>query len=210
MIDECPVLLPVPDPRVPEPPPPHLDPWSVEDQCAGRSLAWYMPVGGEWRLHRDPRLDLGFYTEPLDPRRRRLPRRLGRGDVIVFAAGLAWFPEGFWSSRRRRREILSAFQGARRGVYAVALLRVEGVYEVTDWSVPPPVEGALESPHASYREPALLVHGRVEAIDPPAPLDPGLYPEPLRGRLRILERGRFRRGSLGDAGLVEAALAGTG
>ncbi len=201
-LDGCPVLLPVPEPRLdPGRLPDHLDPWRVRDPCAGRPLAWYMPLGGEWPLHRDPRLDLGFYTEPLGSRG-RLPSSLGRGWLLVFAAGLAEYPGGFWDERRRRAEILAAYREARLAgrarVYAVAVLDVERVVDVVDWGRAPPC--LRVSPHAAVGEPARAVVGRAYTLDPPAPLEPPWGH--LAGRLERLARGRFRLGTLGDRSVV--------
>ena len=205
----CATLLPVPDPRVPGDPPEWLDPWRTRDPCTGRPLAWYMPLGGEWVLHRDPRLDLGFYTEPLG-RRGRLPRRLGPGWVLVFAAGLAVYPEGFWTGRRRGGEILSAYRraraGGRAGVYIIGLLFVEEVLEVRDWSRAPGV--LWESPHRLYGEPVRAVIGEPLLLEPPVPVS-RLMDSWLAGRLEKLGRGRFRHGPLGPAGRVVEELLGS-
>ena len=65
-----------------------LRPRCLLSPCSLRSLSFYMarysPV-----LHNDPRLDKGFYTGYWAPRG-RLPRSLGRGDVLLFVAGLVW------------------------------------------------------------------------------------------------------------------------
>ncbi len=206
LLDGCPALLPVPEPRLElEEAPAWLDPRAVRDPCSGRPLESYMPEGSLWVLHRDPRLDLGFYTEPLG-RRGRLPRsRLRRGWLLVFASGLAVYPRGFWERPRRRGEVMRAFRDAvasgRAGVYAVAGLLVDEVVEVRSWNGAPGV--LRESPHAAVGEPALAVLGRVLVPPEPMPLDPRLARGRLRARLGALRRGRFRLGPLGS---VDEAL----
>ena len=209
---DCASLLPIPEPglRLGEEPP-WLSP-SAAEPCSGLSYEAFMPLGGEWVLHRDPRLDLrpAFYTEPLG-RRGRTPSRLGPGDVLVFVAGLARYPRGFWLERRRRGEILRAFKEARsRGeasIYVVGLLFIEDVLVVRRWP-PPGAPGSLAlSPHAAVGEPARAFIGRGVSLEPPAPVEAlagaGLW---AAGRLRALARGRFRAGSLGDAEDVLSAL----
>ncbi len=190
----CASLVPIPDPKILRPPP-WLDPDMVVDDCTGAPLSTYMPLGGEWPLHRDPRLDLGFYTEPLHPRG-RMPRFAGKEWIIVFIAGLAVYPRGFWERRRRKAEIVREFRRSYArglaGVYAVALLDVEAVLEVQDWRCAPKILG--ESPHRVYGEPVRAFIGRVAVIEPPAPVLS--LPLADKSRIEALKRGRFRKGLL--------------
>ncbi len=192
----CATLIPIPDPRV-KSPPPWLDPWRVRDPCTRREIAWFMPLGGEWPLHRDPRLDAGFYTEPLG-RRGRLPADANRGWLLAFASGLAEYPGSFWYERRGLGEIRRRFRKAtvegKTGVYIIALMEVERVVEVRDWAGAP--EALWESPHRVYGEPVRAFLGRVEVLHPPIPLKT-LESGALKPRIRVLERGRFRLGPLG-------------
>ena len=169
-------------------------------------MADYMPLGREWVLHRDPRLDAGFYTEPLG-RRGRLPRALGPGWALVFAAGLAVYPQWFWARRRTRREILAAFRRARvegrAQVYIVGLILVEEVHVVSDWARAPTLLG--ESPHRAYGEPVRAVIGEPLLLRPPLPIS-ALRGEGLERRLERLARGRYRHGPLGPAGEVLDAV----
>lgn len=144
--DGCVTLLPIPDNRsryriVP----PHLLADRIIDSCSGRRLSTYYPIeyGVEPLIHRDPRLDLGFYTGYYAPKG-RLPKKndkkLGRGDYLLFMAGLARYPKDFWSTRRRLGEIRRVFRKlvreGRTGIYIVGGLRVVEVIDTstTGWS----------------------------------------------------------------------------
>jgi hypothetical protein len=199
---ECATLLPIPDKKIKNPPS-WVDPRNVLDICTGRKLVDFMPIGEEWPLHRDPRLDLGFYTEPLG-RKSRVPRAATRGWLLVFVSGLAKYPRGFWSSRRSRREIRRAYGEAKRsaaaGVYIVGLLSVEEVLEVKDWENcrDPRIQF---SPHRLYSEPVRAFVGTSLLLTPPLPIET-LKNSFLENRIESLSRGRYRIGPLGPAGPV--------
>ena len=84
----CASLIPIPETISMRRVPCFLRPRCLLSPCSLRSLSFYMarysPV-----LHNDPRLDKGFYTGYWAPHG-RLPRSLGRGDVLLFVAGLVW------------------------------------------------------------------------------------------------------------------------
>jgi len=200
---ECASLLPIPERRIElSRAPVWLNPYFVRDPCTNLAMATFMPLGLEWVMHRDPRLDLGFYTEPLG-RSGRLPRAVSRGWLLVLVSGLAVYPEGFWDRRRSRREVLKAFREAmgssRGGVYIVALMEIEEVLEVRDWSRAP--RELLQSPHSALGEPVRAVLGDVMLVTPPIPLD-AIARGRLRERIERLARGRFRLGRLGDSSEV--------
>ncbi len=173
----CPTLIPVPEPRANlQGLPPFMDPFRWRSRCTGLPLAHYMPVGGEWPMHNDPRLDLGFYTDRFAPHG-RLPRSLEPGDVIGFVAGLAVYPQGFWERRRRRSEILRAFRESvsrrRVGLYLIALLEVEKLVDTltVGWENALKMIPALrESPHYHVGDPAVAVVGRFVMPREPVPL----------------------------------------
>ena len=82
----CVSLIPIPETGPMRRVPCFLRPQCLLSPCSLRPLSFYMarysPV-----LHNDPRLDKGFYTGYWAPRG-RLPRSLGRSDVLLFVAGL--------------------------------------------------------------------------------------------------------------------------
>jgi hypothetical protein len=120
--DGCTTLIPVPETgRLKGKPPCHMDPTCYRSPCTGKPLAAYMEKS--YILHNDPRLDLGFYTGYHAPRG-RLPRRLGEGDLVLFAAGLV--PE-------EHVERLGTARASRLygEVYIVGGLLVEDVVDVS-------------------------------------------------------------------------------
>jgi len=189
----CATLIPIPEEHVNRGDYPReaLDPRVARSPCSGRSLDNYMPLGRGWLLHNDPRLDMepGFYTDYYAPQGRlpRSPERgLRPGDLLLFAAGLAQYPRGFWERRRRLTEILRAFREARErgglGVYLVGGLRVEKVIDVsrTGW------ERALELAPVLRYSPHLYRDGdRPVAVvgEPLATGEPVLLARPAAGRL---------------------------
>ncbi len=139
--------------------PPHLLANNIVDTCTGCRLSAYYAVeyGVQPLVHRDPRLDLGFYTGYYAPGG-RLPKssdkRLVEGDYLLFMAGLARYPEGFWGARRRLNEIKRIFQrlvhDGKTGIFIVGGLRVVEVVDVsvTGWSrVLEEYPFLAESPH---------------------------------------------------------------
>ncbi len=204
----CATLLPVPEPGLRGRPPP-LDPWVAGDPCTGRAVAWFQPLGLEWPLHRDPRLDLGWYMDRWAPRG-RLPRRLAGGGLLLFVAGLAVYPEGFWAERRSLSEIRRAFRGAveagRAGVYLVGLLEAWEALDVgrEGWGrLLARCPTGAESPHYWTRDHwTVALLGRGFLVEPPLYMGrPGSASEAARQLLggeaaEALARGRFRRSRL--------------
>ncbi len=118
---------------------------NIADPCTGNKLSIYYPIEYDIKplVHRDPRLDLGFYTGYYAPKG-RLPKRegkkLSRGDYLLFMAGLAMYPKVFWSRRRKLSEIKNIFRKLVRegkaGVFIVGGLRVIELIDTsaTGWS----------------------------------------------------------------------------
>ncbi len=169
---DCATLIPIPE--IDAKRSVFLDPSVVKDECTGKPLEHYMPTDMGWLLHRDPRLDLGFYMDYSW----RLSSSLARGDMLAFMAGLARYPEGFWERRRSYREIKKAFRESvrlkRAGIYLVGLLHVREVIGISrsGWDYALRSHPQLsESPH--YQRPddkPIAVVGRGYLVSPPAPL----------------------------------------
>ncbi|ADI31854.1 hypothetical protein [Staphylothermus hellenicus] len=112
---KCYTLLPIPeDPYRLREIPLHLQPGKIIDQCTGEKFSKFYPVEHDNNpIHNDPRLDLGIYTGYYMPKG-RLPHKKGKkleeNDLLLFMAGLAEYPEKFWSKRRGLREIKKAFR----------------------------------------------------------------------------------------------------
>jgi len=222
----CATLIPVPE-AFAERATRDMDPASVVDPCTGRPLLDFLPVDRWWLLHNDPRLDLGFYTDYYAPRG-RLPRSLAGGDVVGFVAGLAVYPEGFWSRRRSLPEIRRALHLAagkeRAAVHLVGFLEVEEVVDTarTGWGRLLARHPQLRSsPHyARHDDYPTAVIGRGYLVYPPAPLSeprPWLARQPpsrLLARMLgeeaawALARGNYRRSRLArlDAGELREVL----
>ncbi|RUM47831.1 MAG: hypothetical protein DSY37_01310 [Hyperthermus sp.] len=200
---ECATLIPVPETRVKRR---HrlLDPEAVGDPCTGMPLSHFMPRGGEWLIHNDPRLDLGFYTDYYAPRG-RLPRRpghrLSKGDVIGFAAGLAYYGDGFWETRRSMYEIRMEFKSAvkegRAAIYLVGFIKVARIVDVgsVGWERAVREFPQLrESPHllgaveGGGDEGTIAVIGEGYIVRPPAPLSTPTDRLERQPPSRLLER----------------------
>lgn len=137
---KCYTLLPIPEnPRKLREVPEHLQPDKIVDLCTKKKLSSFYPL--EHRnnpLHNDPRLDLGFYTGYYMPKGRiphRAEKRLGENDLLLFMAGLARYPENFWSKSRSLREIKKAFrESVRRGKSGIFIIGGIIVREIIDIS----------------------------------------------------------------------------
>ncbi len=176
----CASLLPIPDDRrryrrIPQ----HLLADKITDPCTGNSISIYYPIeyGTRPLVHRDPRLDLGFYTGYYAPNGRlpkREEKRLGEGDYLLFIAGLAMYPEDFWIMRRRLGEIRRVFRKLVRegkaGVFIVGGLRVIELIDTsaTGWSEAIEKYSFLaESPHYyRVKDYPVAVVGEPLIIDP--------------------------------------------
>lgn len=178
--DGCASLLPIPDDRrryrvIPS----HLLANNIVDTCTGDKLSAYYPMeyGVQPLVHRDPRLDLGFYTGYYAPGG-RLPKsndkRLGEGDYLLFMAGLARYPRSFWNTRRRLGEIKRVFRKlvreGRTGIFIVGGLRVTRVVDVSvdGWDrVLEEYPFLAESPHYyRFNDHPVAVIGKPLSIDP--------------------------------------------
>ncbi len=143
----CVSLLPMPEKKRIRRPPAFLRPRYLVDPCTGGSLDKYYVSGCFERyphtVHNDPRPDLGFYTGYYMPRGRvphREPKKLRRGDILLFMAGLAEYPEDTWRIARSVRDVQKILTGLKRegkaGIYIVSGLVVEEVLDIsqTGWN----------------------------------------------------------------------------
>ncbi len=119
--------------------PDHLLPDNIVDNCTGYRLSVFYPVEYlDKPIHRDPRLDLGFYTGYYMPHG-RLPvkddKRLGRGDLLLFMAGLCKYNENLWGGRYSLSRFRSVFRRVYRsgfcGIYIVGGIIVEDIVDVS-------------------------------------------------------------------------------
>ncbi len=195
--DGCATLIPIPDPSIPEPPC-FLRAECLASPCTGEPLSRYI-VRGSGVLHNDPRLDLGFLTDRPAPRG-RIPRGLGPGDLVLFAAGLSRRPAQGPLLRRLLRV-------GEAGIYIVAGLLVREVVDVGGKGWPAAIREhpeLAESPHY-WRRPrdhpvaligeAFTVKPPIPASKPRSPSQPSRELELLLGReiASKLARGRYRR-----------------
>ncbi len=175
---ECASLLPIPEKELVKGPPSWLKPETVIDPCTGRPYSDFMPSDRYWVLHNDPNLYLGFYTDHPAPTG-RIPSGLGEGDIVLFIAGLAVYPRGFWSKRRSFAEIVRAYRKARAGgltgVYIVGWLVVENRIDVsrTGWSQAIEAEPVLlHSPHYwAEDQRTVALTGKGSVLQPPLRID---------------------------------------
>lgn len=137
---ECYTLLPIPeDLSKLGKTPPHLQPEKIIDQCTGEKLSKFYPIEHDNNpLHNDPRLDLGIYTGYYMPKG-RLPykknKKLEENDLLLFMAGLAEYPEKFWSKRRRLSEIKKAFRESqvkdKAGIFIVGGIIIDEIIDIS-------------------------------------------------------------------------------
>ncbi len=124
----CVSLIPIPETSSMRRVPCFLRPRCLLSLCSLRPLSFYMarysPV-----LHNDPRLDKGFYTGYWAPRG-RLPRSLGRGDVLLFVAGLV--QEDYAGLATRPRKLV---ERGLAGIYFVGGIAIEEILDTrsTGW-----------------------------------------------------------------------------
>jgi len=126
--DGCATLLPIDENYGIREIPAFLDPRKIVDSCKNTPLKTYYKFARVEvnAVHNDPRLDLGFYTEGLHGA--RLPRKkLKLGDIVLFMAVLAQYPDEIWySSRVSMRKVLSTLRREDKiGVYLVGGIVVE-------------------------------------------------------------------------------------
>jgi hypothetical protein len=119
--------------------PDHLLPGNIVDDCTGYKLSFFYPIEYlDKPIHRDPRLDLGFYTGYYMPRG-RLPvkndKRLGRDDLLLFMAGLCRYDEDLWGRGYGLSYFKKVFRRVYRsgfcGIYIVGGIIVEDVIDVS-------------------------------------------------------------------------------
>lgn len=126
----CAGLIPIPDRGISwDKMPSHLDPCKAVEPCTGLKYEMLQPIEYKWVLHRDPRIDLGFYTDSRFARARS-------DDILLFTAGLAEYPNGFWGQRRWsireiRRVFLDSVRKGKAGVYVVGGIVVEKVLDIS-------------------------------------------------------------------------------
>ncbi len=183
---DCYTLLYIPETRPLMNKPPHLYPENIIDKCSGRPLSDYYPVELRGKpIHRDPRLDLGFYTGYYmgPPGHGRLPKNpdkgLGRGDLLLFMAGLATYPEEPWGKGFTlpmvKRVLRKTCRMGGCGVYIVGGIIVEHIVDtsVAGWNRAISEHPVLEqSPHyyrisGDGRDHPVAVVGRGFQLDRP-------------------------------------------
>ncbi len=172
----CTTLLPIKETNKLRDTPWFLDASQIMDKCSNVRLSRYYPIewGSKVIVHNDPRPDLGFYTGHFAPKG-RIPRRLGIGDYVLFIAGLARYPEGFWWRRRSKREIVRTFRLSLRnglaGIYIVAYIKIHDIVEVWSWnSVVERYPQLRYSPHyywVNKEHRTVAVIGESSYVDPP-------------------------------------------
>ncbi len=160
--------------------PDHLIPQNITDPCTSRKLADYYPIEMKDKpIHRDPRLDLGFYTGYYMPQG-RLPKKPGKrlepGDHLVFMAGLAEYPPNYWDKPHTQREIIRTFRQICRnpkrcGIYIVGGIIIKEIINIveTGWNNAITIHPDLkESPHY-YRknDHPVAVIGKSYILNPP-------------------------------------------
>ncbi len=184
----CPTLLPIPEEGVLRAKPWFMDPRRTRSPCTGEPLSTYYPVEhAATPIHNDPRLDLGLYTDYYMPGGRlpsRPGKRLGRGDVLLFMAGLAQYPDEAWRRPRSLREQKRLFDEARRrgraAVYLVGGIVVEEIVDtgLVGWEKAVRRHPVLAcSPHY-YRvmDEPVAVLGRGFTLQPPPRISCGRGP----------------------------------
>ncbi|WFO74896.1 hypothetical protein J4526_07440 [Desulfurococcaceae archaeon MEX13E-LK6-19] len=180
---ECAGLIPIPDEHIPQDRlPAHLDPCRAIEPCTGLKYEMLQPLEWSWILHRDPRLDLGFYTDPRF-------NRVRSGDIVLFVAGLAEYPRGFWGSRRWsikeiRRVFTDSVRQGKAGIYVVGGIIVEKVLNISrlkdGWKKALEIAPILKySPHYYHGNdyPVALI-GKSFILEPPLPVS-----KPVPGKL---------------------------
>ncbi len=142
IIDDCYVALPIPETtKIPDPPD-HMLPDKIIDKCTGRTLDHYYPLEltrNNHPVHNDPRLDLGFYTDyymPIGRIPKKNDKKLSKNDVIIFMAGFAYYPQGFFESKHTLRDIRKEFMKAHRegktGIYIMGYIVIKDMVNVEE------------------------------------------------------------------------------
>ena len=143
----CATTLPMPETIRLRHIPSFLKPDNVIDPCGYGLLSKYYVKecfkNDQIALHNDPRPDLGFYTGHYSPKG-RIPKssekQLREGDILLFMAGLAEYPEDIWDKEKSlwniRKMLTKLKKTGKAGIYLVSGLIVEKVIDVRSigWS----------------------------------------------------------------------------
>ncbi len=203
----CASLIPIPETGPMRRVPCFLRPQCLLSPCSLRSLSFYMarysPV-----LHNDPRLDKGFYTGYWAPRG-RLPRSLGRGDVLLFVAGLV--REDYAGLATRPGKLV---RRGLAGVYFVGGIVIEGILDTKSIGWREALRRwpqLVYSPHYWRRgDTPVAVVGQGFMFRPPLLASaPGTLRAPSEAAIELLganaakgfARNRFRRSRIVELGL---------
>jgi len=178
----CATVLPMPESMRLKHVPAFLRPDHLIDPCGYGLLSRYYVKecfkNSQVAIHNDPRPDLGFYTGHYSPRG-RIPKsphkRLSEGDIILFMAGLAEYPDDLWKKKPSLRDIQKNLAKLKRkgkaGIYIVSGLIVEKIIDVkaSSWSKVLKKYPVLRfSPHY-YRisDHTIAILGKGFSINPP-------------------------------------------
>ncbi len=180
--DGCASLLPIPETTDLRYVPSFLNPDNIVDPCGYGYLSRYYAKecfkDKQKVIHNDPRPDLGFYTGHYSPKG-RIPKspqkRLGEGDIILFMAGLAEYPDNLWEKKPSLRDIQKSLSKLKKrgkaGIYVVSGLIVERIIDVklSSWSKVLKKYPVLRfSPHYyRLKDHTIAVLGRGFNINPP-------------------------------------------
>jgi hypothetical protein len=172
--DDCITLLPIVERYDLSSIPVFMDPSKIIDKCTNAPLSIYYKFSRfkARAIHNDPRPDLGFYTE--EDRPSRIPKRkLRRGDIVLFMAGLARYPDEIWylDQVNMRRLLYDLKKAEKIGIYIVGGIIVDKIIEIGgDWN-----EYIIKYPVLSYsphyyrleRRETVAVLGRGFTVNPP-------------------------------------------
>jgi len=180
--DGCASILPMPETEKLRYVPSFLNPDNVIDPCGYGCLSRYYVKecfkNIQKAIHNDPRPDLGFYTGHYSPKG-RIPKsphkKLDEGDIILFMAGLAEYPDNLWEKKPSLRDIQKSLSKLKKrgkaGIYVVSGLIVERIVDVklSSWSKVLKKYPVLRfSPHYyRLKDHTIAVLGRGFNINPP-------------------------------------------
>lgn len=178
----CASILPVPEKNSLRHIPSFMNPDNIVDPCGYGVLSRYYVCdcfsNNVKAVHNDPRPDLGFYTGHYAPYG-RIPKSFGKrlreGDILLFMAGLAEYPEDLWDHCRTVKDVRKVLSSLKRrgkaGIYIVSGLVVERVVDIgrTGWVKALRDYPVLEySPHYySWDDRTVAVIGKGFIISPP-------------------------------------------
>jgi len=178
----CASLLPMPETAQLKYTPSFLNPDNIIDPCGYGYLSRYYANecfrNSQKALHNDPRPDLGFYTGHYSPKG-RIPKsfnkRLNEGDILLFMAGLAEYPDDIWDNKPSLRDIQKKLYKLKKkgkaGIYLVSGIVVEKTIDIrsTGWSKVIKKYPVLRfSPHYyRIRDHTIAILGKGFSINPP-------------------------------------------